>query len=360
VAGDDVDICWRLHDAGLKIGFHPGAMVWHHRRQTISAYLKQQSGYGKAEALLEKKWPTKYNAAGQPAWHGRIYGLGRLAVLTLGRSRIYHGTWGSALFQSLYEPAPSTFWSVARMPEWHAVIFSLALLLCLAPFWTPLLCIVPLLVLAVAVPVVQAILHARRLPLRGFSQRTLVAALNYLQPIARLRGRVLAGLTPWGRRRLKGFALPLSRELVVWSESWRSPTEWLLALEIPLQAAGAGVFRGGDYDRWDLEVRGGVLGGARLRLLAEEHGDEKQFIRLRVWPRWPDVSLVICLVAALLAAAAEHDHARLAAFVVGTVGLICLVAMLAESGAAMALIHRSVADLKLKTAAKSPPAAAQK
>ena len=27
-AGDDVDICWRFLDAGLNIGYAPGAMVW--------------------------------------------------------------------------------------------------------------------------------------------------------------------------------------------------------------------------------------------------------------------------------------------------------------------------------------------
>lgn len=49
-AGDDVDICWRIQDAGCLIGFHPSAMVWHHRRNSLKAYWKQQKGYGKAEA----------------------------------------------------------------------------------------------------------------------------------------------------------------------------------------------------------------------------------------------------------------------------------------------------------------------
>src|SRR5204862_8289715 len=29
VAGDDVDICWRLQERGEKLGFSPAAMVWH-------------------------------------------------------------------------------------------------------------------------------------------------------------------------------------------------------------------------------------------------------------------------------------------------------------------------------------------
>ena len=44
-AGDDVDICWRLQQAGHWITFAPGAFVWHHRRQSPRAYLRQQAGY---------------------------------------------------------------------------------------------------------------------------------------------------------------------------------------------------------------------------------------------------------------------------------------------------------------------------
>src|SRR5262249_31909199 len=48
-AGDDVDVCWRLQQAGGWITFAPGAFVWHHRRQTPRTYLRQQAGYGEAE-----------------------------------------------------------------------------------------------------------------------------------------------------------------------------------------------------------------------------------------------------------------------------------------------------------------------
>ena len=30
--------------------------------------------------------------------------------------------------------------------------------------------------------------------------------------------------------------------------------------------------QGGDYDRWDLEIRGGLLGSLRTRMAIEEHG----------------------------------------------------------------------------------------
>ena len=62
-AGDDVDVCWRLQERGWTLGFSPAAMVWHHRRNSVATYWRQQQGYGKAEALLEEKWPERYNAA---------------------------------------------------------------------------------------------------------------------------------------------------------------------------------------------------------------------------------------------------------------------------------------------------------
>src|SRR5258707_796130 len=67
-AGDDVDVCWRLEQAGFKIGFSPAALVWHYRRSTIPAYLGQQSGYGEAEALLVRKHPEYFNSFGGSLW----------------------------------------------------------------------------------------------------------------------------------------------------------------------------------------------------------------------------------------------------------------------------------------------------
>src|SRR5262249_41642102 len=90
VAGDDVDICWRLQERGWTLGFSPAALVWHHRRNSVRRYLRQQRGYAKAEALLAEKWPAKYNSVGHLTWQGRLYGRGNIKTL-LQRPRIYHG-----------------------------------------------------------------------------------------------------------------------------------------------------------------------------------------------------------------------------------------------------------------------------
>jgi len=87
-AGDDVDICWKLQARGWKLGFSPAAVVWHRRRNSVSAYWRQQVGYGRAEALLESKWPEKYNSAGHLTWAGSLYGGGLAQTLSRAGGRI--------------------------------------------------------------------------------------------------------------------------------------------------------------------------------------------------------------------------------------------------------------------------------
>ena len=113
-AGDDVDICWRLQDAGHRIGFNASAVVWHHRRCHVSSYFKQQYGYGKAEGLLERKWPDRYNRAGHLRWAGRVYGRGASRARASRRAKINYGRWGGRLFQTaldwLERDGPRTIW----------------------------------------------------------------------------------------------------------------------------------------------------------------------------------------------------------------------------------------------------------
>lgn len=98
-AGDDVDFCWRLRDAGYRLGFAPGAFVWHHRRPGIRAFLRQQLGYGRAERLLLEKHPHKFTGCGSIRWDGFIYGGGPVRVME--DSIIHHGPMGAAGYQSV-------------------------------------------------------------------------------------------------------------------------------------------------------------------------------------------------------------------------------------------------------------------
>lgn len=96
-AGDDVDFCWRLRDAGHRLGFAPGAFVWHWRRPSLRAFLRQQAGYGHAERLLMQKHPGRFSSRGEARWLGFVYGGGPVRVAE--GSIIYHGPMGAAGYQ---------------------------------------------------------------------------------------------------------------------------------------------------------------------------------------------------------------------------------------------------------------------
>ena len=118
MAGDDVDVIWRLQNLNYSIGFSPAAQVWHYRRNTVKAYLKQQRGYGEAEALLKYKHPDRFNTLGASHWRGRIYGGERLGV-RVGPDVIYHGLFGTGLFQTIYRRQASVLAAMMMSMEWH-------------------------------------------------------------------------------------------------------------------------------------------------------------------------------------------------------------------------------------------------
>ncbi len=345
-AGDDVDICWRLRERGWTLGFSPGAVVWHHRRNSVRAYWKQQQGYGKAEALLESKWPEKYNALGHLGWPGRLYGNGLTLPLRFRPGRVYRGVWGSAPFQSLYQPAPGVLSSLPLMPEWYLLILALAGVSALGVLWPPLLLALPLLLLAVAAPVIQALLSAARASflsaprpfLLRLGMRALAALLHLLQPLARLLSRLRNDLTPWRLRGENVLSWPLPRTHAAWTETWREPDDRLRALEADLKDRKVPVLRGGEYDGWDLEVRGGALGYVRLLSAVEEHGSGRQLMRYRNWPRYSVGGIVLIGILVALSIVAALDGALAASAVLDTAaGLVLLRGSLECSRAAGAL-----------------------
>ena len=90
------------------------------------AYIGQQRGYGKAEALVYAKHPFRFNLFGQAKWLGRIYGDLSAALLLSRKPVIYSGVFGRGLFQTLYEP-PSSLTAVLPLTfEWSAAALLLA------------------------------------------------------------------------------------------------------------------------------------------------------------------------------------------------------------------------------------------
>jgi glycosyltransferase involved in cell wall biosynthesis len=315
-AGDDVDLCWRLQERGWRIGFSPAAVVWHHRRNSLSMYWKQQQGYGKAEALLEQKWPEKYNAMGHLAWSGRLYGKGLTQAINSRRWHIYQGSFGLAPFQSLYQRQSVGVTSLPLMPEWYLLLGILLLLALLGVAWPPLAVFWPVLAVAALLPLVQAVTSAARAIFSSdpdtSGQRAklyvLTAGLHLLQPLARLMGRLRHGLSPWRTRHDLNSADVL-QIWSVWSETWQDPDTILNSILSELRESGNIARGGGNFDDWDIEVRGGLLGSSQMRMALEEHGGGKQLLRFRTRSRVAALSVVALLVTGGIAIAAAIDGA---------------------------------------------------
>jgi GT2 family glycosyltransferase len=350
-AGDDVDVCWRMLGQGWTIGFSPAAMVWHRPRDTLRTYWRQQVGYGRAEGVLERKWPEKYNAAGQTSWGGQLY---RSAIRPLfgGKGRIYHGVWGQAPFQSIYESRHGSG-TLPLTPEWYLLVAALAVLFAMSVLWRPLAVVGIALAVMVGGSAFQAVAAASRTRLdlaqeskgRRLLARCLIALLHLLQPLARLWGHIRSGLTPWRREKDHGRTLPITYRTWFWTEEWQSPEKWVTSIEESLKANGSTVFRGGDFDRFDLVVPGGVSGAVRLLTAVEEHGAGQQLIRIRLWPFWSPISRWVVTLGAGLAVAAASGSAWVAATLLGLIALGVAARALLDCAGAAATARRAVSQI---------------
>ncbi len=288
-AGDDVDLCWRLQQAGFWITFAPGAFVWHHRRQGPRAYLKQQRGYGEAEALLHFKHPDQFNTRGESRWRGQMYG-GSAPGVRVGGPVIYHGTFATGLFQTAYQPGPAHWATLPSTLEWHAgaVAAGLAGLL-----WWPLWVLAGLMLL-LSFAVAATLAYQAKLPREydGLLSRLVIAALSYAQPLVRSWQRYRTWLFAFPAPGFDGAhdpvegrseAMPLTgrRTVEYWSEEWRDRTELLNKVVAYLtehrwtHAVDTG------WSGWDVEVSGDRYTEVRMVTAQEEHGGGRRLIRVR-------------------------------------------------------------------------------
>jgi len=78
--GEDVDLVWRMADAGWHVRYVPSARVEHERRETWGGWLRQRFDYGTSAAALDQRYPGRLAplrvSAGDAA---------ALALLVLGR-----------------------------------------------------------------------------------------------------------------------------------------------------------------------------------------------------------------------------------------------------------------------------------
>lgn len=287
-AGDDVDICWRLQDGQFKIGFGPAAFVWHYRRSTVKAYLKQQIGYGEAEALLIAKHPEHYNAIGGGIWRGRIY-ASSFAGLLLRRPAIYHGIFGSSFFQRLYAPNPVPPFMYCTSLGYH-VFVNLPLLGLALNFEA----FAPLAVVSVALSLgtcILAGLQANLLPhKRGFWSRPLVALLFCLQPIVRGWARFKWRTATRGSAPVETSLAACSSELpdtfTYWSDAAFDRLQFLHEILNCLESGRWPVRTDTGWESHDLEILASAWIRLRLSTATEELELGKKQLRCRLTSQW--------------------------------------------------------------------------
>ncbi len=292
-AGDDVDVCWRLMQRGYRIGFSSAGFVWHYRRSTVQAYLKQQQGYGEAEALLVRKHPEYFNSVGGSIWHGRIYTASKFGVETR-KPIIYHGVWGSGFFQTLYTPLPAMALMMATSLEYH-VLVTLPLLVLSVPFHD----LLPLGIVSALVSVTTCIVAGFQADLPRNKSRwwshPLIALLFFLQPIyrgyARYKGRLILKQTPpapteaLAALELKDKGEPL-HAIEYWAEHWLDRVEFLQGILAHLDEQGWQNKADAGWSEYDIEIYGSRWAYLQLTSVSEPHSGGRQLFRVRLQTKW--------------------------------------------------------------------------
>jgi glycosyltransferase involved in cell wall biosynthesis len=304
-AGDDVDVIWRVQNQNQTIGFSPAAQVWHYRRNTVKAYLNQQRGYGQAEAMLKYKHPDRFNALGASHWRGRIYGGEQIGV-RFGSDVIYHGVFGTGLFQTIYRRPASLAAMMLMSIEWHALGW---FVIVLGLAFTPLLWVGGAMLL---LPVGLAIVASIQSPLprhRHWLTRPLIAYLHFRQPIARGWARYLMrNKARVMNAEARGFQrqrrLPLDPADKTVLRYWHHQLDRLALLErIKQEVAAAGWRHRTDsgWHDWDMEIYGSRYVQIRLATVTEHHHGVGLLTKARVSMRMSNFCKLLVAASLLLA-----------------------------------------------------------
>ncbi len=334
-AGDDVDVCWRMQARGWKIGFAPAALVWHHHRATVKAYWRQQLGYGEGETWLMAHHPEKF-LDGNMLWHGRIYSPLPF-VRSLWGTKINAGVWGTAAFPSVYRTDVHPFAFLPHSIRWQAISLILTMAgigvaSTRAHVWAAILLLGAGLV-GVAVTVTKNLTYALRSDVSSLAgnrlwYRMMVGYLHFIQPLARIRGRVRGLLSPpevvlpaAERQTSKGPRPKWSeawRALLLvtgnvaedryWSETWTSAERVLTRITDWLRRSRAvrtiEIDEGWSDDR-DVSVFVGRWAWLDVRALVEDHGGGRSLLRVSTHLRPTTLGIVaaVAIGAALLVSA---------------------------------------------------------
>ncbi len=375
-AGDDVDVCWRLQARGWRIGFSAAALVWHHHRTSVNTYWRQQVGYGEGETWLMAHHPEKF-LDGHMLWRGRIYSPLPF-VRSLWGVRVNAGVWGTAAFPSVYRADVHPFAFMPHSIWWQIVSFALTLsgigvVATRTHRWAAGLLLGSGLV-GLAVTVAKNLAYALRsdvasLPGGKLWYRATVAYLHFIQPLARVRGRIRGILAPAlvalpnakpqtsrgprpSVREAVGALLLLSgtvTEDLFWSETWTSADRLLSQLTDWLRRSRAvrsiEIDDGWSDDR-DVSVLVGRWAWLDVRALAEDHGSGRTLIRISTHLR-PTIFGVVTAVgfgAGLLVAAGAGLSLKwpLAGALAAGVTLLIIALTAWRTAQATAIVRRAV------------------
>jgi len=314
-AGDDVDFIWRLQHAGYTIGFAPAAQVWHYRRNTVKAYLKQQRGYGTAEALLKYKHPDHFNTLGASHWRGKIYGTDRIGVRMTG-DVVYHGLFGTGLFQTIYRRPASMVAAMLMSIEWHLLYGFVAVLgVAFSPYFVgsgytfPLLWVALLMLL---VPIVLAGIAAYQQPMPKHEHpltRPLIAYLHYRQPItrgwarysARLRAKVMNDEARGYRRQQDLPFDPQDPQTLLYWSKWYDRLTLLDRIAHEVRKAGWRMRVDSGWASFDVEIYGSRYVKVRLTTATEHHHNVGMLTRVRVSLEMSKFCAVLFVASSMLA-----------------------------------------------------------
>jgi glycosyltransferase involved in cell wall biosynthesis len=286
-AGDDVDVCWRLMQSGYQIGFSPAAVVWHYRRFEVRTYFSQQVGYGEAEAMLRYKHLQYFGPTGTAIWHGNVYSQVRMDSFFT-KPIIYHGMFGTGLFQCIYPKRYSPWAGLLGSLEWLAVtLFVFVLSIPLAS-----LRLIPLIMFGATLIVGLAYMAQAKIETKydSIPARLLLLYLTVMQPWRRAWARYFT----WLRGKRTPRAVIATRErsphmnvgwmasghLSFWSETGLERSHLLVKTEELLDEEGWKFSLDTGWTNWDMHIFASRWWNLRLRSMTEIYPHGRRLTRV--------------------------------------------------------------------------------
>jgi hypothetical protein len=248
--------------------------------------------------MVHFKHPQRFSLFGRSSWKGIIYGDGAVGLPIL-PPVIYHGRFGSALFQMIYRQSCYSLWACVSSLEWHA---GAAFMLLLATLFWPLALVSLLMWIATVAAVFRVAAEAPLSRSAPFWCRPLVYGLYLLQPVIRgwcrhtyLLGRKKlpqpANAADFGPLPVKQVS-STERDLYWQSDDGRGREGLLETLVTEAKQSGWSGSEDG-WAEWDLKLVGDRWHDITIRTATEELGGPLRFTRARCSVRHTFFSQVV-------------------------------------------------------------------